>query len=129
MTIIDEGKRLRRDISTLRSDRRRRYPVGLKQRILSWVSRAVGDGMMESECARVLGVKSYRFVMWRREEAPLAMPDVPASESLALVPIELTESPMLSTISTSGVTLVSPTGYRVEGLTVDQVVDVLRGIR
>jgi hypothetical protein len=67
--------------------------------------------------------------MWRREEAPLAVPEVPVSESLALVPIELTESPMLSTISTSGVTLVSPTGYRVEGLTVDQVVDVLRGVR
>lgn len=83
---------------------------------------------MESECARVLGLKSYRFVMWRREEAPLAT-EVPASESLALVPVELTETPMLPTLAASGITLLSPTGYRVEGLTVDQVVDVLRGVR
>ena len=81
---------------------------------------------MESECARVLGVKSYRFVMWRREEAPLAVPDVPTSESLALVPVELTESPIASI--SGGITVVSPTGYRVEGLTIDQVVDVLRGV-
>jgi hypothetical protein len=118
MTITDEGKQLRSEIAKLRPDKRRRYSAALRARILDWVGRAAASGMLESECSKAIGVKVWRFVMWRRfdERARKA-----GRASLALVPIE---APPLST--TSEVSLVTPSGYRLEGLALDQVVALLR---
>jgi hypothetical protein len=44
MTLYDEGKLLRREVDKLRPDKRRRYPQELRQRILSWVERAMDEG-------------------------------------------------------------------------------------
>ena len=113
MTILDEAKLIRTEVAKLRPDKRRRYPDDLRARILEWVSRATASGLLESECSRAIGVKSWRFTMWRR--LPLAK-----REPMALVPIET------APVTFAAVAVISPSGFRVEGLGLDQVVRLLR---
>lgn len=123
MTIIEQGKQLRSEVAKLRPDKRRRYGVELRRRILDWVSRAGAIGVPELECSKAIGVKTWRFTLWRRIEArsPKPEPEL-APEPLALVPIEMPVTlPMHS-----GISVVAPSGYRVEGLALDQVAALLR---
>lgn len=122
MTIIEEGRALRSEISKLRPDKRRRYGRKLIQRILGWVERAVASGMTETWCGELLGITTWRFRLWRkqrREPDVAPLPDEVAPEPLALVPITVT-SPFV------GPTLVTPSGYRVEGLGVTDLAALLR---
>jgi hypothetical protein len=118
MTILDEAKQLRAEVAKLRPDKRRRYPDDLRRRILSWVGRAVAAGQVESECSKAIGVKTWRFTMWRRLEATTPRSDC---EPLALVPITVPGMSISSQLS-----VVSPSGYRVEGLSLEQVATLLR---
>jgi hypothetical protein len=120
MTIIDEGRRLRNEVMKLRPDRHRRYPQGLRRRILDWVDRASKAGQYEWECAKLVGLRTWRFTNWRKMEAARAKKLQP--ESLALVPVE---APVM-TASSAGLMLCAPCGYRVEGLTLAEVVTLLR---
>jgi hypothetical protein len=113
MTILEEGRLIRSEVAKLRPDKRRRYPEELRVRILDWVARATASGMLDADCAKVLGVKKWRFTMWRRT------PPV-RSESLALVPLETVA------LSTAPMAIVTPSGYRIEGLGIDEVVRLLR---
>jgi hypothetical protein len=117
MTIIDEGKHLRAEVAKLRPDKRRRYSPELKRRILAWVGRAMAAGMDLPECGRSLGIKTWRFRTWQLEEA--AGP-VASSEVVALVPVEV--EPFVA----GGPTIVTPAGFRIEGLTVAQMAALLR---
>jgi hypothetical protein len=127
MTIDEEGKQLRNEITKLRPDKRRRYGAALRARILAWVDRAGASGIDEVECSRRLGVKTWRFIMWRRRVDLIAerqqVEQAPPVEHapLALVPVEV---PAL--LSASGITLVAPSGYRIEGLALDQAAALLR---
>jgi hypothetical protein len=119
MTILDEGRRIASEVAKLRPDKRRRYTDELRGRILDWVDRATRSGMTEPECSKLLRVKTWRFVTWRRALARAAG-DAP----LALVPITVTPSPVVA----SAVALVTPSGYRLEGLTLAQVVALLQEV-
>jgi hypothetical protein len=131
MTPFDEGKLLRREVAQLRQDKRRRYPEALRRRILNWVGRATDEGAKEHECAKAIGVKAWRFTVWRRREAREAEQERRAldatciardeAEPLALVAIEV---PALAALPAP--TLVTPSGYRVEGLSLAQLVTLLR---
>jgi hypothetical protein len=120
MTISEEAKELRAEIAKLRPDKHRRYPEELRRRILAWVNRAEEVGMYPSECSEAIGVKSWRFTMWRKAFAKAKTK--PKSEALALVEIE---APTTLPIGT-GLALVAPSGHRVEGLTIHQVATLLR---
>jgi len=115
MTITEEAKALRAEITKLRPDKRRRYGDALSQRILEWVDRAVADGMTEAACGHTLGIKTWRFRMWRDAMKIQSPP-------LALVPI--------SAVGTAGLgirpVLIAPTGYRVEGLAMAELITLLR---
>jgi hypothetical protein len=127
MTIDDEGKQLRTEIAKLRPDKRRRYGATLRARILAWVDRAGVAGVDEVECARRLHVKTWRFILWRRradlvaEREQAEQPAHGERAPLALVPVEV---PALLTAAT--ITLVAPSGYRIEGLALDQAAALLR---
>jgi hypothetical protein len=73
---------------------------------------------MDSECGKALGIKTWRFVTWRRACDPPAKSE---RGSLAMVPIESPSLPM-----TAAVSLVTPAGVRVAGLRFDQLVALLR---
>ena len=117
MTITDEGRLIRGEVLNLRPDKRRRYPDELRVRILEWVARATTAGWTEADCGKALGIKTYRFQLWRREQRVA----VTKQESVALVRVE-TES----VVSTPSITLITPTSYRVEGLMFEQLVRLLR---
>ena len=145
MTFLDEAKQIRNEVAKLRPDKRRRYPEELRRRILNWVERATDAGQLEHECSKLIGVKAWRLTLWRRLETRMAQaeadarkaeaelrmakakPDVEAemgaaeAEPLALVPIAVSGLAMGSPLS-----LVAPSGYRVEGLSLEQVAALLR---
>jgi hypothetical protein len=118
MTILEEEKQLRSELAKLRPDKRRRYSNELRERILAWVDRSVAEGALETECSKSLRIKTWRFVMWRRAIEREAPPKEMRS-SLALVPIE----PL---VVSSGLVLVTPSGYRIEGLRLDHMASLLR---
>jgi len=117
MTILEEGKQIRSEVAKLRPDKRRRYPDELRARILDWVGRATAGGMWEHECTKAIGVKTNRLTSWRR-----AAPARPKQKPLALVQIETTPVELGS----SGLSVVTSSGHRVEGLVLAQVVTLLR---
>jgi len=118
MTINDECMQIRGEIAKLRADQRRRYSPVLKGRILAWTQRATAAGMLESECGPRLGIKTWRIRTWQREGT---RPTPVVRESVALVPIEVHAQP-----SAIGPTLVTPSGYRVDGLGLEQLATLLR---
>src|ERR1700759_2471698 len=118
MTILDEGKLIRSEVAKLRPDKRRRYPDPLRARILHWVDRATASGMTEPECSHLIAVKTWRFVMWRRE---VARRKATEATPLALVPIHITGRPTSTTMA-----VITPSGHRVEGLTLAEVTTLLR---
>lgn len=113
MTITDEGKQIRAELAQMRPDQRRRYSPELRRRILDWIARCAVAGIPECDCSRMLGLKTYRFTLWRRYAAQ-------AEKPLALVPIE---SPLLPS---GALTLVTPSGYRVTGLALAELSTLLR---
>jgi hypothetical protein len=115
MTILEEGKQIRSEVAKLRPDKRRRYRDELRRRILDWVDRAMQTGLMDHECSKAIGVRTLRFTMRRRAKERPA-PD----ETLELVRVEMPQTAM------STITLVAPSGHRVEGLGVEQVAALLR---
>jgi hypothetical protein len=68
--------------------------------------------MTERACSVQLGVSTKRFAMWR------------VKESTAFVPVEIEDEAAVP----SRIAIVSPTGYRVEGLGLDEIVAVLRAL-
>lgn len=141
MTFLDEAKQIRNEVAKLRPDKRRRYPEELRRRILNWVERATDAGQFEHECSKLIGVKAWRFTQWRRLETRMAQAEAAArtakaepevrtatveertaeAEPLALVPIAVSGLAMGSAIS-----FVAPSGYRVEGLSLEQAAALLR---
>lgn len=90
--------------------------------------------MMETACGKMLGIKTWRFKMWR-DAALMTRPTMepaPPEVELRLVPTTRPEAPALvqlevPPISPSvGLVLVAPSGHRVEGLQVEHVVMLLR---
>jgi hypothetical protein len=122
MTINAEGRQLRNEISKLRPDKRRRYNPALQERILDWVKRATEGGMWPSECGKALGIKAWRFTYWQQVRERRAAAAAAEETPLALVPIDTPSyaSPV------AGLTVTTPSGHRVDGLTLEQVVALLR---
>jgi len=115
MTIGEEGKALRAEVLKLRPDKRRRYSDDLQRRVLAWVERSVAVGETESDCGHLLGIKTWRFRMWRELHA--------RKKVLALVPIDTAGAEQLFG---ARAILVTPTGYRVEGLAIAEIAKLLR---
>jgi transposase-like protein len=115
MTTSEEEQQLRLEVARLRPDKRRRYGDDLRERILAWVDRSVSEGQFESDCARALGIKTWRFVSWRRR----AMQRDAALESITLVQVETPSA-------ASGLVVVTPAGYRIEGLRFEDIAALMR---
>lgn len=116
MRITDEARELRNQVTKLRPDKRRRYGEDLRRRILHWIARVEAEGGSEIDCSKYLGIKTWRFRTWRQSEARKET----THESMALVPIDT------SGMMPSAIVLVAPSGYRIEGVSLTQVVALLR---
>lgn len=132
MTLVGEEKLLRRWVEQQRPfGRGRTYSEALRRRIVAFLDAAKAAGKSEVECCKVLGVSPTSVSAWRRAglgevcDVPFGDPDeAPAQPATkALVPVEVTPSPVQLG---GGLSLVTPGGFRVEGLSLEQAFALLR---
>ena len=126
MSIQAEAKQIRRSIPTLKPGRKRRFSPKLRARIVSWVDRAKAEGLRDADCSRLLGLAVTQFNSWRSTSEAVVPFELPMDwriEPLSrdLVPIQIPAGIEL----TSGVTVISPRGFRVEGLNLEQAYALL----
>lgn len=129
MTLGKEANEIRSEVQSLRKGPGRKYTKALRERVLSWMTRALADGMSDVDCMEALGIPLQRLIRWRDEERVIAATIVPEpivprpTESTALVPVAIRDEllPFGPMIAFS-----APGGYRIEGLTLDQAIGLLR---
>jgi hypothetical protein len=119
MKLSDETKQLRAEVAALHPGRGRKYPAELRWRILGWVDRELAAGSHEAACGLALGIPSHRFEEWRRRERERDADAVSAT----LVPVEV------SGALAAPLTLTTPSGFRIEGLTLADAIAILRALR
>ena len=90
----------------------RRYSRAQRRRILGWVERAVASGMTEHACTTQLGLSAKRLATWRAKEA----------SPRKLVAVEVREDGT----SAASISFVAPSGYWIDGLSIDQAIALLR---
>lgn len=127
MRLIDEGRRLRAEVALLPKGRGRKYPRQLRHRILDWVGRSLAKGLTETDCGDALGIPMHRFEMWREQERAKEDGSAPPPAPTELVPVEVTDASKGA--SAGGVVLVAVSGDRVEGLSIEQVIELLKALR
>lgn len=138
MTVANEIKLLRRWIQRQRPfGRGRTYSPALRHRILAFIDLATAAGMGTHECCEAIGVSRKAVAAWRRAEPTVALTEsdeVPIdvahemsveTVSRALVPVEVTPSPSPIRLG-AGLSLVTPRGFRVEGLSLEQAFALIR---
>jgi hypothetical protein len=128
MTFNEEAKQIRAEVSALNPGRGRKYTKALRDRVLSYMENARDVGVLDTEASKLCGVSLTRIDSWRKAERELAENYVPppvaprATSETALVPVTVRDDfpfgPMIS--------FATPSGYRVEGLTLDQALGLLR---
>jgi hypothetical protein len=90
----------------------RRYPAKLRARITAWVAKRRKKGAWWCDVARPLGVPVPTLRRWA---APVS------TGPIALRPVDIVDVPPPGTV-----TLVSPTGLRIEGVAIADA--ILRGL-
>ena len=85
------------------------YPDALRERITNWARRQLAAGATAGAATASLGIGRDTLRRWL----------MPAST--ALVPVEVVDVPRAMTVS-----VVSPSGFRIDGLTIDDAIAVLR---
>jgi len=109
-----ELRGLQRAIASVQRRRRRRYPAKLRARISAWVATRRAKGAWWCDVARPLGVPAPTLKRW--VESTLTTP-------IALRPVDVIDAPQPGTV-----TLVSPTGLRIEGVAIAEAIAILRGL-
>jgi hypothetical protein len=103
-----ELRDLRRELSALERGRGKRYPAALRDRISSWARRELERGRSLRTIAGALALHRETLRSWVADAA---------SSSAALVPVEVVSEHQVA----RSFAVVSPTGFRIEGLTLDDV--------
>ena len=123
--VSEEADQLRVEVARLAPGRQRKYSAALRRRILAWVDVAKQVGMSATGCGKALGIPKRRFEVWRQAErraAARATGVEQAEPTVAMVPVQTP-----STIHVgSGLCFMGRGGCRVEGLTLDQALVLLR---
>jgi hypothetical protein len=129
MTLSKEANKIRSEVQGLRKGPGRKYTKALRERVLSWLKRADAEGLFERDWLQ-LGIPLQRLVVWREEERRIAATVVPEpvvprpSASTALVPVAVYDDDVSP--FGPGIAFSAPGGYRIEGLTLDQAIGLLR---
>ncbi len=99
---------------------RRPYSAADRERLKGEVERLLGDGKNLQAACQAVGISTKSFRKWCTDAEPAPI----------LRPVELTTtipSPTCASAST-GLSLVSPGGFRIEGLTVETATQLLRAL-
>ena len=109
-----EFRDLTRELAAFRKRGATRYPPKLRARITAWVIARRDRGEWWTEISRALAIPTQTLVRWAE-----ARTDADA-EMLA---VDVVDAPPIGTV-----TIVAPTGLRIEGVSVDAAIAILRGI-
>lgn len=109
---------LREELARHRASRR--YPAELVTRVLGYLARRRRAGAKVDEVAGELGVQRQGLHRWQRERR---------RAGLSLRPVVMAKAtPMVGTVVATGPVLFAPRGVRVEGLGIEDLARVLRGL-
>jgi len=124
----DRAEKLRRELAAHRrrnGSQRARTPAELKRRILAFADDARSVGWMWKDIAEAVGVHRKTFGSWR---STVVTRSVTTMVPVDIVDDEPRERPSRPIGSGMPVSVVSPTGWRVEGLDVRSAVTLLRSL-
>lgn len=112
-----EARELRRRVARLKRDRPGfRFSASLRLRITAWVTVQRERGVWWCDLAREIGVSAETLKRW-------VEPRIAATPGLAMRPVDVIDAPSAGTV-----TLVAPTGMRVEGVAIADAIAILRGL-
>ncbi len=113
-----ETAALKRELAKHEKGRGKRYPVELKARLVAHAEARRRAGVSYAEIADELGLAFETIRRWCIARTPRPT----SARSAALVPVEVISAPH------AAVVIVSPSGFRLEGLDVAEAVAVLRAL-
>jgi hypothetical protein len=113
--IDHEARILRGELAARDRGRGKHYPARLRDRVSTWLQQQVASGATLRPAAEVIALDAETARRWLRASSP------PVT---ALVPVEVIAAPD----TRRSVGLVSPSGHRIEGLTLDEAAALLRRI-
>jgi len=110
-----EARDLNRRVARLSArGRGKRFPAVLRERIAAWVRIRRARGDWWCDLAREVGVSTETLKRW-------AAPS--ADGRIEMRPVDVIDAPPVGTV-----TLVSPTGLRIEGVAIIDAIAILRGL-
>jgi len=109
-----EARRLRREFAARERGRGKPYPAALRERATRWARRQADSGASIRDIATTLGVHGESVRRWLQSRTAAA----------ALVPVEVVAGPT----EPGTVVVVSPAGFRIEGLSVAAAAALLREV-
>jgi len=113
---------LRREIGRHERGRGKRYDVALKRRVQAWISRRRHAGASLASIGAEVGLCLETVRRWLR--ADLASPGKRLARRSALVPVRVVDEPR----AVRTVSVVSPSGFRVDGLALAEAAAMLRAL-
>jgi len=108
---------LRDLLRALEAFRRRgaaRYPARLRERLTAWMIARRDRGEWWTEISETLGIPTQTLVRWAETRG---------SALGEMKPVDVIDAPPIGTV-----TLIAPTGLRIEGVSIDAAIAILRGI-
>ena len=110
-----EARELRRRVERLKRDRPGfRFSPGLRTRITAWVIEQRDRGAWWCDVSRAIGVPAETLKRWAAARA---------ATRAAMLPVEVVDAPPIGTV-----TLIAPSGLRIEGVAIDAAIAILRGL-
>jgi transposase len=114
-----EAREIRREVATLGARGRGfRYPTALKERIADYVRARRAQGATQQVVADELEIPWVTLSRW-------SLPRRPQPQVRGLVPVHLSAVPVRSNAGAE-LALVCPGGFRLEGLSLETAVELLR---
>jgi hypothetical protein len=109
-----ELRDLQRAIAAVQRRRITRYPAKLRARITAWVAKRRSEGAWWCDVARPLAIPAPTLARWAepRPTGPVSMR-----------PVDVIDAPPVGTV-----TVVTPTGLRLEGVAVADAIAILRAL-
>jgi len=110
-----EAERLRRELDGVAGRQGRCFSRDLKERVTRWIVERRAAGSTVEELAVELGLARGTVLRWSADAKP---------PTRALVPVQVVPDP----IAPHSVSVVSPSGFRVDGLSFAEAVTLLRAL-
>ncbi|AKF87012.1 hypothetical protein MFUL124B02_36365 [Myxococcus fulvus 124B02] len=125
MELEKELEQFRQEAQRLKAGRRSGslpFPEALRAFAVRYAEHAVGAGGTVTDAAKKLGISGPTLYEWRKGRPRLK----PVEKSAALVPVRVSARPATAVgAGVQQVALVSPGGWRVEGLSVESAAQLL----